>query len=162
MLKPLFLVTCLFAMFAAPSLVRAEGGCPPGQYPQQGRGWRSCTPAYEEEPAPDPGRWISRWGAIATYEAKNVIGVATAQLSKKSAKNLALAECELRSGAACKVELTYKNSCAAFAAGDNGHSVVSRSDLAGAEIGAVATCVLKKHGNCELVYSACSAPDFVP
>lgn len=157
---PPMLFVCAVTGFV--SLAHAEGGCPPGQYPQQGRGWRSCTPPVYEEVAPAPGRWISRWGAVATHEPKQVIGVATAQLTKKAAKRLALADCEFKSGEPCKVELTYKNACAAFAASDTGYTVVSRPDLLGAQIGALAQCILRKISNCEVVYSACSNADFVP
>lgn len=56
---------------ALPCLAKAEGRCPPGQFPVGGQGMEGCAPipggGGDSGPAaPVPtGEWEMRWGAIA-------------------------------------------------------------------------------------------------
>lgn len=67
---PLILVGLLLCLFVTGE-ARAEGRCPPGQYPIGGQGVGGCAPipgsgtgGVQSGPIAT-GRWIKTWGAIA-------------------------------------------------------------------------------------------------
>jgi len=96
----------------------AEGGCPPGQYPQQGQGWRTCVPipGYQTEQAvqPPPPAYASRWGAVAsTIGGDAVFGIVADQPGRDVAEKAAIAECSRRGGQDCQLNFTYANQCLA-------------------------------------------------
>ena len=114
---------CLLSRCVA---IHAEGGCPPGQYPVSGQGWQSCndTTGYGQDqgqPQAAPRiRWIDHWGAIATDAYSGSLGVSTDMPSSSRAESTALADFQSKHGATCKVQITYRNQCAAMVVGQGG------------------------------------------
>lgn len=158
--------TLFMLVFAITGLVvhvraHAEGGCPPGQYPQQGQGWQTCVPIPgadqgTTQPTTNPGRWQVSWGALATYEPGGVLGEATGLGSKSEAERAALSDCKAKGGTSCKLEVSYQNACAALAGSATGYVVVSDPDLPAAESDALSTCSRAGYPNCHISYTACS------
>ncbi|WP_397458774.1 DUF4189 domain-containing protein [Pseudomonas asplenii] len=145
--------------------VRAEGGCPPGEYPQEGNGWKACVPIPGAEqnyaPAVNPGHWTDSWGALATYEPKGIIGVAAGLGTSRDAEQAALLDCKSKAGVTCKLEIHYQNSCVALAGSDTGYAVSSDPDTRVAQKNALNTCVKSGYPNCRVFYTSCSRSTFV-
>jgi hypothetical protein len=168
-------------LLMVPLLARAEGGCPPGQYPIGGQGVQGCAPIPGQgggsgaSPAPRPtGKWEDRWGGIASdasVRAPGVeipTGISESKLSKREAVSSAMSQCEKLGGKKCKMLVTYYNQCAALAdptvggAGPPGRSAAGRAEKKGqAESLAVAQCEKVSNGrSCSVVYSGCSMSEF--
>ena len=148
------------------SAAYAEGGCPPGQYPQQGQGWQTCVPIPgsdqgRTQPAVNPGHWRASWGALATFEPGGVLGEATGLGSKSEAERAAINDCKAKGGTVCKLEVSYQNACAALAGSATGYVVVSDADLPVAESDALSTCSKAGYPNCHISYTACSKATLV-
>lgn len=99
-----------------PESVRAEGRCPPGQYPIGGQGVGGCAPIPGGAEAADAGpratgRWIKTWGAIA-LSPSGASGASTGKKSKSLAAKDAEEVCAKGGASGCKVAFTYKNQCA--------------------------------------------------
>src|ERR1700754_2591147 len=112
------------------SPAHAEGGCPPGQYPRQGQGWQTCVPipganTNAAQPAPNPGHWETRWGALASYEPSGILGAANGLQTKEQAERAAMADCKEKGGVNCKMEASYHNACAALAGSESGYVATS-------------------------------------
>ena len=109
-----FLSTGILALLLS-TAVNAEGGCPSGQYPQQGPGWRSCVPIpgaeATEAAAPKGPRWIDAWGAFAADMDKGVLGISTNATSEQSAQSNTLQDCQQPAGVTCKVPPYVRNRC---------------------------------------------------
>lgn len=135
----IFFLTSLISLNAF-----AEGGCPPGQYPQQGQGWQTCVPipgaGQSNAPSVVPGYWTDSWGALATYEPLGVIGVAAGLGNKEDAEQEALADCKRQGGKSCRVDATYENSCVALAGSHTGYSIGGDADLDVAKKKALEKC----------------------
>ena len=162
--KLLGLLVCLCGIFVS-FAASAEGGCPPGQYPQQGQGWQTCVPIPGAEqnstPAADAGYWTESWGALATYVPKGIIGVATGLGSRRDAEQVALSDCKEKAGATCKLEAYYQNACVALAGSDTGYAVSSDPDADAAKKNALNTCNKAAYPNCQIFYASCSRSTFV-
>ena len=163
----LFLLLSLLSLGLS-GAVRAEGGCPPGQYPVSGQGWQGCAPipGYDQSPAyaqPEqpPARWESRWGAIATDGVKGVLGTATGKANQSEAEQNALDQCHAKGGSACKIQTSYANGCAALIVGNNGFSTAIGSTPEEAISKATKICRSDGDTGCHVYYTDCSLPGLV-
>ena len=147
--------------------VQAEGNCPPGYYPigasQGQQGPQSCAPIlnynYEQQaPKHPPPQWIDQWGAIATYEPNGSFGATTNKSSQDSAENTAMAICRSQHGSTCRLELSYRNQCAALVASDKGYNTNVAPTANEAIQKGIRICNDAGNPNCFAYYSACSLP----
>lgn len=157
----------LIACFGSPGVVRAEGGCPAGQYPIGGQGVQGCAPipANAAPTAPRPnGRWIKTWGAIAVASS-GVGGAAKGLKTKKEAVEAALKDCAAAGDTDCKVMTVFRNQCVASIYA--GPGLVSRT-FTGPTIEVAGDAATKDcrqrapNGECRIIYTACSEPLFEP
>ena len=140
----------------------AEGGCPPGQYPQQGQGWQSCVPisGYDQgqgQTQARPGQWLSRWLAFAADSNKGILGVSLDRGSKEDAENLAIADCKAKGGDECLIDANYSNGCVAMFVGDTIRGTQGGATQAEAESAAMEHCNTRT-SSCRIYFSACSFP----
>ncbi|SMR80800.1 protein of unknown function [Stenotrophomonas lactitubi] len=152
---------------SCPTLVKAEGGCPQGQYPIGGQGVQGCAPipgatnsGASTSSAP-VGRWVKTWGALAS--APN--GASGASVGGRSKRGAAAEAVRLCGAAGCKVDFTYYNQCAAVyvpKTGRGGTSFGSSVTIEKAEEIASNRCVTDGGIGCYKVYSACTEPEFIP
>ncbi|APP81143.1 DUF4189 domain-containing protein [Xanthomonas hortorum] len=113
------------------------------------------------DPPPRPtGEWLKTWGAIAGSKATGESGAVTGKLSRQEAERKAVQLCAEGGATDCKVDLSYKNQCAASVSSDK------KSFLQGAESKGIAINLAmrdcKDHGGgeCKVIYSGCSDPIF--
>ena len=158
-MKHLFYIFVLAQLIS--STVHAEGGCPPGSYPQQGQGWQTCVPipGYSEgqDQVTPPPLWQSRWQAISTDVDKAVLGRSINAATQAEAETLALKDCQSQGGPNCKIAISYGNGCVALAAGDVLVSTGSGGSKSEAEATALGKCGTGAK-DCRVYYSACSPP----
>jgi hypothetical protein len=168
----------LFPLFINANIARAEGACPPGQYPIGGQGAAACAPipqgSVAQPPASPAGKWTKTWGAIAmgSVDSTTIYGVPTGKLSKSEAEQDALMRCSSQGATDCKVVFTYNNQCTAIA-----EPHIDKLPFSGGIIkfaGAATTLeasdlALKQckernqqtpQAKCEVVYTACTEPVF--
>jgi len=136
--------------------------------PIQGQGWSGCAPMNSSQPSPQgqpsqvpqtpPQRWQDHWGAIATYVPKGSLGAVNNLTSASQAEQAALEDCRSKSGTACKIEISYRNQCAAMIVGHPGYSIALGSTLDDAVHKGIKMCVDAGDSNCHTYYSACSLP----
>ena len=143
------------------TLVRAEGGCPPGQYPQQGPGWQTCVPipGYESDPAPNqkPVRYINQWISFAVDADNGAFGITSDRSSRESAMRTAIDGCKLKGGKSCTNVGTVLNMCMAITLGDKNMYVDSDSDQRRSESKSIDDCN-RGDSNCQMHYSMCAEP----
>lgn len=163
----LFLLLSLLS-FGLSGAVRAEGGCPPGQYPISGQGWQGCAPipGYDQSPTSSqpeqpPARWESHWGAIATDGVKGILGMATGEADQSEAEQKALGQCRAKGGSACKIQTSYANGCAAMIVGSNGFSTAIGSTIEEAVSKGTKICRSDGDTNCHVYYTDCSLPGLI-
>lgn len=100
---------------------KAEDGCPPGQYPQQGNGWKSCVPAGGgNAPAGSADTFIgpayeARWVSLAVDTSKAVLGESKPSSSSDEAEKNAVSQCFAKGGTTCHAIVTAKNGCVTMA-----------------------------------------------
>ncbi len=144
----------------------AEDGCPPGMIPANGTNINSCVPIpvgyysnqQQAQPQPPPPRWARRWGAIATDEPKGVLGTATGMASRSDAEQSAIANCQAKGGAPCRLEIAYDNECVALVVSSKDYSINTGDTENAANQLAMKTCGSDGDPNCHVYYSACSLP----
>jgi hypothetical protein len=140
-------------------VAHAEGGCPPGQYPQQGHGFQTCVPIPNAQQDADdrPTRAVleDRWQAIVTDAAKGVIGVSTNVLSEDIATRNALSDCRAKGGSQCTVQITVVNGCASMVVGAKIMDFQGGKTQKEADKKAMDFCN-SKDTNCAVLYAACS------
>lgn len=148
--------------------VHAEGGCPPGQYPQQGQGWQTCVPIPASEranqgaqPIHVPSKWLEQWQAIATDTSKGILGTSTDKTTGQAAETAALSDCRAKGGGDCRVEISYANGCVAMAVGSSLLNTKGGANKQEAEQRAMAKCN-EEDSKCHVYYSECSLPIEVP
>jgi hypothetical protein len=156
-LYPLML---LAALLVCMSPVHAEGGCPPGQYPQSGQGWQTCVPipgasGVVSQPA-KVVHWMDRYGAIVSDPEAGAIGASISQQTQTIAEQKATSDCEAKGGKKCTLDIVYGNKCAALVSGDRQYNVKSGITLLDAEQKAMQGC---HDNNCRVFYSGCSPPE---
>ena len=145
------------------SIAKAEGGCPDGQYPQQGQGWQACIPipGYQTPVVPmEPQRPVrDGWGAVAGTDDGVPLGQSTNQSSEQAAIRDAIEECKANGGDGCRKYITYKNQCVALASGDD-RIKYSFSDISEGDAirRSMKKCTKAKISNCHTYYSGCSYP----
>jgi len=114
----------LFALIACASwrvTAWSEGGCPPGQYPQQGQGWQACVPipgSSTNTGSPKP-QWIEQWQAIATDAHNGVVGVSKDKASPDDSVQAAISDCKSKGGINCRIEISFGNGCVAMVFGNS-------------------------------------------
>ncbi|WP_213947923.1 DUF4189 domain-containing protein [Luteibacter sp. dw_328] len=162
----LFLLVLL--MLSCMNVVHAEGGCPPGQYPQQGQGWQTCVPIPNSEAAPRgaqpvhvPSKWLDQWQAIATDTTKGIMGTSADKVSWETAEAAAISDCRSKGGDSCKVDISYANGCVAMVFGNAYKNAKGGPNETEAKKRAMAQCNTDDT-NCHVYYSACSLPIEVP
>lgn len=147
----------------------AEGRCPPGQYPIGDDRAPGCAPipgaggASGAPPQAKPtGRWIKTWGSFA-LSPNGESGVANGRRRKADAEKDAVAICAQAGGNGCSPAFTYKNQCAAAAVPTAGSGGTSFGRSATQEISkgiALKACQAGGGENCQVIYSACTEPEF--
>lgn len=156
------LVLALASLAFTPAMSKAEGGCPPGQYPQQGQGWKTCVPiqGYQSPSAPDqplPPKWKTNWQALAADMPKGIIGTARDQVDRATAEQRALQNCAVNGGTACKIHGSVGNGCLAMVVGESTTSFDSGSTQEQATGSAMESCK-GENQSCEVYFELCNAP----
>ncbi|PPU69030.1 hypothetical protein XpiCFBP4643_05640 [Xanthomonas pisi] len=110
------------------------------------------------------GRWIKTWGAIASSPSSGG-GSSVGKFSKAEAEREALEHCSEQGVSDCKVALTYRNQCVAFAfplSGKGGNSIDTGKTIAIASRDAKDKCEsgAGSDAKCQIIYSAYSEPFF--
>jgi len=158
MKKQLFLV-----LIAYSSTSLAEGGCPPGHYPQQGQGWRACVPDQTEYDVPrrSSPHWQDRWAAMATDAKAAALGTAAGARSRELAEAQAIHDCRRQGGSTCKLQISHGNGCFAMAVGEKMMNFMPGRDLELAERRALDECG-RTDKRCKIYHSFCSLAELVP
>lgn len=164
-----------FTLMLVPALVmatwsntaRAEGVCPPGQYPIGGQGVVGCAPIPSSGPSqpasPKPtGRWHKTWGAIA-ISTDGAAGSSVGKRRKGDASRDAELACAKSGSTSCKVAFTFHNQCGAAVVPSSGKggTLFGRAETSKrAEEIAMNLCVSGGGVDCKSIYSECSKPEF--
>lgn len=160
MIKRLLTVSlCLFVLVSIRA--HAEGGCPPGQYPQQGQGWQACVPIPgNNQPAnADSGQvFYNSWQAVATDTPKGILGTAVGVPERSSAEAQAITDCQAKGGTDCKLEVSYGNGCIAMVVGDKTLQIQGAPTKKKAEQVTTDKCNAAGNSSCKVYYSECSPP----
>jgi len=167
------MLLCAVVFLVIPLDTRAEGRCPPGQYPVGGQGVLGCAPipGYGNQgvgapsaPAPN-GRWGKTWGAFAESVSSGLVGVSVGEMSKDEAEQVALKRCASEGDRDCEISFSYENQCAAIAHPSSGKGRAHVASAATEEEAfsiAIAKCIDTGGGKCVRFYSDCSKPVFIP
>jgi len=153
-----FLAMAIMLVSAA---TRAEGGCPEGEYPQQGPGWQTCAPipGYDSnQQAATRPLMRDRWGAIATDGKLGVLGSVNNADSEASARLNAFNDCRSKGGTRCELKSVYKNGCGAMSVGANGFATASGPTEMDALESSLRECRSDGDTRCQRYYSGCSTP----
>jgi hypothetical protein len=163
-----FFVLLVMLMISIIKPAHAEGGCPPGQYPQQGQGWQTCVPIPTSDAGPQrsqpvhvPSKSLDQWQAIATDTTVGVIGTSADKTTWGTAESAAISDCQQKGGTDCKIDISYANGCVALVFGNALKNSKGGSNQKQAEGRAMDQCN-KDDTNCRVIYSACSLPIEVP
>lgn len=100
--------------------------------------------------------WQTRWGAIATDTPHGILGAVTDMQSRREAEQKALADCKAKGGSPCKLDISYKNGCAALTISDTGYNTAADADTQKATQAGMDTCTKAGAKNCQTYYTACS------
>lgn len=157
-------------LLVLPSISFAEGGCPQGQYPQNGQGWQSCVPipganangSSQTGRVHVPSKWSEKWGAVATG-GKDHLGISSELPSKDAAIEAAVEECKSRGGINCRMSHVYANQCIAVIGRPDAPSDISdgSNEKEAVQLG-MAKCDQEGLSGCWVYYSGCSLPIEVP
>ncbi len=153
----------VLSLLAFSGLVKAEGGCPPGEYPANPPAVNVCYPIPEDTQPQYQGRWETRWGAIAIGNTKNGggLGLVKNAKSKRQAEKAALNKCkETGGGKECKIKLKYYNQCAVLAWGDSMYVTQGAENIEVATKLAMRKCS-EGTANCKIYYADCSLAEWV-
>ncbi|WP_090054544.1 DUF4189 domain-containing protein [Luteibacter sp. 329MFSha] len=154
----------IIAATLIPYFAYAEGGCPPGHFPQRGQGWQTCVPDPEAAPSAPPRaapHWEARWSAISVDTEIGAIVTAVGYGSQAEAEKHAIHDCTRQGGNSCKVGLSVKNGCLAMAVGEKKIMFSTGSELEKAESRAMESC-LEKNSKCRVFHSFCRKAELVP
>jgi hypothetical protein len=161
MQRLIHLVFLLVAPIAWLSPAHAEGGCPPGQVPQQGNGWRSCVPMGGSSSGNGASEFRApisepRYIAIAIDSEKQASGASPPSLSFDEADANAVQACMSAGGSRCIVYVSARNGCVTVVSG-NGHTYFdSASSQDYAEYKAMDRCKKDGPAECFVYRSACA------
>lgn len=154
----------LIAIFCLASLAspeaRADGGCPPGQVPQQGQGWQSCVPLPANgqgtaNNSSDTPAWTNSWQALASDDLKGILGSAVGKISRLTAESAAIEDCKSKGGTECQVKMSHGNGCIAMAVGAKAYQIQNSATQNKAEKAAMDKCTAHDT-SCTIYYSECS------
>ncbi|WP_429199644.1 DUF4189 domain-containing protein [Luteibacter sp. W1I16] len=154
----------LLAALSRTALAYAEGGCPPGQVPQQGNGWRSCIPVNGASQQQGPSdnfvgpQWTARWISVAVDTDKAILGKSAESRTEAEAENSAVRDCASQGGLTCHAIVTAKNGCVAMVVGNNRLTTAGDPIQRKAEAKAIDSCKSSPDTNCTVYYSACVQP----
>ena len=119
-----------------------------------------AMPSYQQQaPQPPPKKWVDHYGAIAVDGDKGLVGISTDASSYQQAEQLAQMDCISKGGAACKIQISYRNQCVAMIIGNNGKLFNTNDDptVDTAAQNGMQMCMPEAH-DCHVYYSACSLP----
>ncbi|WP_176090341.1 DUF4189 domain-containing protein [Achromobacter anxifer] len=137
----------------------AEQGCPDGFTPNAaGTPGQQCIPIGGQTRPGSAGpadRWETRWGAIATDKESGKVGIFGDTTTRRKAETGAIAQCQRKGGADCKLQLTYYNQCGVLAWGNGKMSTASAPTVEEASELALNECE-RVGKNCEIFFSDCS------
>ncbi|MCC8556294.1 DUF4189 domain-containing protein [Xanthomonas hortorum] len=156
----LFLLLLLIVPYAAFGQTACPNGVAPGS-PQCGPD-SGTSRGDIVGPSPRPtGEWIKTWGAIAGSDSTGESGAVVGKLTREEAEKGAIRQCSQGGAIDCKVDLAYKNQCAALV-GTSGRSFIEgASSEKKAVEGSMRDCSrYENDGSCKLLYSGCSDPIF--
>lgn len=119
-------------------------------------------PQYGSTSAPprSTGEWIKTWGAFAGSDSTGEAGTSANKLSESEAKAAALRQCALSGAKDCKIDLVYRNQCAAITTTPNRSYFQSAPTEQEAAEMAMKSCVKGNSGECKVLYSECTKPYF--
>jgi len=162
--RSISIVSFLIAVSVHSSGVHAEDGCPSGQVPQQGNGWRSCVPLNNGGTQPGPAdnfvgpTWSPRWISLAIDNIKPILGKSGESRTLDQARRSAIDDCMSQGGTTCHTMVTAQNGCVALVSGmtqiTTGGSPIQRL----AEEKALEDCKKTGDTGCRVYYSACVKP----
>lgn len=161
-MRLLVFLAMAFGLFSSRTF--AEGGCPPGQYPQQGNGWRSCVPiANSMQPGGTNDTFVgptavASWASLSADTDKGVLGESADSRTRVEAENTAMAACMAKGGKTCHIIVTAKNGCIAMALSSDIFATASGPTTGTANSAAIANCKKGKDPNCQIMYSKCVQP----
>lgn len=149
-------------LFAPSSGVRAEGNCPPGEYPIGAppgqNGPQACAPIPGNEGARRPRgpRVVEMWGAIAVDKDSGIWGANNVSASKRKAKKAAQLACRQNGGEKCAVKVTFQNGCGALVVGNGFQKAVRSFVINAATWRAEEACKKSGDSSCHMVYAQCT------
>ncbi|APP74566.1 DUF4189 domain-containing protein [Xanthomonas vesicatoria] len=159
-MKNIFLILIVL-LLGLPLAAFAQTACPVGVAPGSPQcGPDSGTSRANEAPPQPTGEWIKTWGAIAGSDSTGEAGTAANKISQTEAEEAAIRQCEIGGAGDCKIDLVYRNQCAALVSGDSGSFFqASPTEQRAIEI-AKRKCAKNGGGSCKVVYSECTSPIF--
>jgi hypothetical protein len=157
----IYLAFLLMAPLAWLSPAHAQGGCPPGQVPQQGNGWRSCVPMGGSAAGDGASEFRapiseSRYVAIAIDSQKSVSGASAPSFSFGEANANAVQACLSAGGSHCVPYVSAQNGCVTVVSSSSTTFFDSASSQDYAEYKAMARCEKAGHSDCYVYRSACA------
>lgn len=132
-------------------MANAGGTCVPPDVAMPGN--------QQQAPQPPPQKWLDHYGAIAVDGDKWLVGISTDANSYQQAEQLAQLDCASKGGIACKIQISYRNQCAAMVIGNDG-KLFNTNDgptVDAATQKGMQMCTPEAH-DCRVYYSACSLP----
>jgi hypothetical protein len=171
-----YLALSAVCYFSGIEIAKAEGRCPPGQYPVGGQGVLGCAPipgygsdgAAQDDYQRPRGKWRATWGAIGWSPENGIAAVALDQyFSKRKAEAAALKLCAELGGIACEVTLAFYDQCAATARNDVVFTSGNAPRTEQAQDLAMSTCIKSSERNgvggiCEITWTGCAVRVYVP
>lgn len=151
--------------------LKAEGRCPPGQYPVGGQGMLGCAPipgaaggsAAPSAPTPS-GKWLLTWGSVFASPTTGATGVAMGKFSESEAVTEARVLCSRKGARDCVKEISFENSCVALTDAPPSKNILGGVATGATEQEAIAASTKICRGNgasiCTVSYSGCSMPVF--
>lgn len=157
------LIICVAYLFLS-FTVSAQTACPVGVAPGSPQCGSDSGTSRGDAPLPPPrptGEWIKTWGAIASASSTGEVGTTVGKLSETEARDAALHQCASGGARDCKVNLVYRNQCAALTASQRtGSFFQSAADERTATNLAMKSCKDSDGGSCRIAYSECTEPKF--
>ncbi len=142
---------------------KAEGRCPPGQYPVASNGCAPIPGYGANQPQQSPQIiqrtiYLESNGAVAVEKKSGRYSFVVDRQSRKEAERDALAECNAAVGGGCRPLYWFRNGCGALA-WSNGDVYAATSESKEDSVAAVMKkCADKGVTDCELVDVKCSMP----
>jgi hypothetical protein len=137
----------------------AEGGCPPGQVPQEGQGWKSCVPLGGGNNSTDSNTptvtWEARWVALTADAQNGILGQSSDSRTEDEAMSTAMHDCTSQGGTNCKVVISAKNGCVAMATSTKVYGTGSGPNSAAADTSATKECQKGGDPNCNVIFNKC-------